>query len=78
MFVLFCVSVTYKIALKDRKIGSDIVVGSENRKEKGGKMSVYSTKKMKNDIRQEIVLLTHATVYVCRIAVPKQTITDPH
>ena len=78
MFVLFCVSVTYKTALKNRKIGSDIVVGSENRKERGGKMSVYSTKKMKNEIRQEIVLLAHATVYVWRIAFPKQTITDSH
>ena len=35
----------YEDTFKIRKIESNIGVGSENRKEKGGKMSVYSTKK---------------------------------
>ena len=42
------------------------MVGSENRKEKSEKMSVYSTKKMEDDILQEIVWLVHATVVVWR------------
>ena len=54
------------MSLKNREIGSDIVVGSENRKEKSEKMSVYSTKKMEDDILQEIVWLVHATVVVWR------------
>ena len=60
MPVLLCISTIYNIVLKNREIGIDIVFGSENRKEKGEKMSVYSTKKKGNDIRQEIVLLSHA------------------
>ena len=48
------------------------MVGSENRKEKGEKMSVYSTKKMEDDILQEIALLAHATVAVWKIAFPNK------
>ena len=62
--VLYCISTIYKIPLKNREIESNIEVGSENRKEKGGKMSVYSTKKMEDDTLQEIVLIAHATVAV--------------
>ena len=62
--VSHCIPTVYKTTLKNRKIESNIVVGSENRKEKGGKMSVYSTKKMEDDTLQEIVLIAHATVAV--------------
>ena len=54
------------------------MVGSENRKEKGEKMSVYSTKKMEDDILQEIALLAHATSSCLENRFPKQTITDSH
>ena len=41
-----CVSDDYKNTLKIREIESNIGVGSEKRIENGGKMSVYSTKKI--------------------------------
>lgn len=50
MPVLCCISTIYKIPLKNREIESKYSVGSENRKEMGGKMSIYSTKKIEGDI----------------------------
>lgn len=50
MSVLYYISTIYKIPLKNREIESNIEVGSENRKEMGGKMSIYSTKKIEGDI----------------------------
>ena len=46
MAVIICLSDGYKNALKIREIESNIGVGLENRKENGGKMSVYSTKEI--------------------------------
>jgi hypothetical protein len=39
------VPANYRNTLKNREIESNIGVGSENRKENGAKMSVYSTKR---------------------------------
>ena len=44
--VIICLSDDYKKALKILEIESNIEVCLENRKENGGKMSVYSTKKI--------------------------------
>jgi hypothetical protein len=39
-----------KYLSKIAKLRANIEVGSENRKEMGGKMSIYSTKKIEGDI----------------------------
>ena len=44
IFVTICESNNYEKYLKIRKIESNIGADSENRRENGGKMSVYSTK----------------------------------